>query len=201
MKDKLRKYQWLMLGEYALALLLDLFGMLVFSWALQLSGGDALYTVLFTLILAGFFYSRAWNLAKADKKLFKETGVLKNRWRKLILPTLCVLGFVALFYLFVWYNWLPVRDWVMSAQYIFPEGAPRKLVSHTFMDYLTPFVRVFFCNLLGLANRADTPLVFFINPLLLFLCAPVGYRMGLKGFLISDKLAVFLKKTKDKFNE
>ena len=59
----------LMFVDYLLCILLQMFGLFVFSWMLQFSWGHPAYSIIFSLTLFGLLYSRAHKAAKRDSRL------------------------------------------------------------------------------------------------------------------------------------
>lgn len=195
-----RKKTMLMLFvDYLLCLLLELFGLILFSWMLKFPWGYPAYSTLFTLVLFGLLYSRIHSAADRDRK-HKE---LKKPTEGLVMaaPLVCFNLLIILIYALMQYNVIPVRDVLMNTLYSFPDDAPRVVTKLYLIDYITPVVRIWFGHLVGFMTETTTPLLLLISPLVALAAVFLGYFAGGKRFYIADVIFKAKEKVKEKFNE
>lgn len=199
----MKKNSLFMFLDYLLVLLLCVLGIFIFSWMLEFSWGYLVYSIVFTLVLFGMIYSRAWKTAKKE---------LKNKERKpklsdgvlLSLPlTIFNLIVIAAFALIL-YNIIPIRDNVVSIAYSFAENEPRVRSEILLIHTLIPVVRIWFAPLIGfmqVSGNDTSPLILLITPVVTAVASMLGYFLGMRKYYISEGIVNVTEKVKKKFNE
>lgn len=196
-----KKCKLMLFVDYLIALLLSLFGLMIFSWLLNYSWGFPLYSVLFTLIYFGLVYSRCWNKAKSDLKYQKEEMHFTRAFR-LVLPLTLTLSVLILLFALIQYNIIPIRDLVTDVHYILEENQPRRAESITLFSSVVPVMRILFAFVNGFQPTESThAAVFLIVPAVTLLAGFAGYSAGKNRFYLSELFFKAQQKAKDKFNE
>ncbi len=195
-----KKAMLMMFADYLLCLLLQLFGLFIFAWMLSYSWGYPAYSALFSLILFGLLYSRAHNTAKRD---LKQKDLHRTAAEGLILATPLAAFNLLLILLFalIQSNIIPIRDIVMNTVYSFPDNEPRVATDVLLIDYITPFIRIWFGMLIGFMQENTSALLLLLNPVLTLAAGFLGYLAGRRKFYLSDLIFSAKEKVKDKFNE
>lgn len=187
--------------DYLLIIVFSLLGLMILAWMLGNPIGEAVYSTIFTLVLFGLIYSRAWNTAKRDIKTYNNEQPYWYKGLIMCIPLLAFNLLIAGLFALVQANIIPVRDIVVSATYSFPENEARQLVETTFGMAVTPFVRVYFSNLVGFLGGGTPPVVLFAGQLVIPVAAFLGYYAGMRKFYLSEVITKTSGKVKDKFNE
>ncbi len=195
-----KKSMLLMFVDYLICVLVQVVALLFLSWLLKYDWGFSLYSVLMCVVVFGFMYSRAHNAAKKDL-LHKDLKNIYTEGLLLALPlavfNLLVIGIYAAFL----YRIIPFGDAVVNITYSFPDNLPRVKTMVRVIDYVTPFVRLWFGSVVGFMGDKTPVVVLFLVPLVNLLGGMVGYFAGAKKFFISEKVFKVQNKIKDKFNE
>ena len=194
------KTMLLLFGDYLICLLLQLLCLLAFSMLLKYQWGNVVYSVFLTFILFGMIYSRTHRAAKRDMLLKTERSM--GEGFIMALPLTIFNFLIALAFLLIQSNIIPIRDMVVNTVYSFPENEPRVVTDILLIDYVTPIVRAWFRSLVGFMKSGTTsaPQLFLV-PALNLVAGGVGYIAGRKKFFLSDHLFVAKEKVKEKFNE
>lgn len=181
--------------DYIINLVLTGLGFIALSWMFAFSRGNFLHSVIFTLTLFGFIYSKGALAAKID--LRSEKAPMKNAFM-LALPLTVTLLFVIGVYSLIYYNILPIGDIVLGTS----SSEAGETFSFLFKDAASMVVRVLFLNLTGfMKTNLATPLVLLISPLCVMLGALFGYLLGRKKIYLLDIMLKAKDKIANKFNE
>jgi len=195
-----KKTALFMFVDYLICLLLQLIGLIIFSWMLNFSWGYFVYSVLSSLVLFGLIYSRAHGAAQKDIR-HKELKSPLTEGLLLVAPlvifNLLIIGVYALLAA----NIIPASFVLIKILYSFPENQPRVATEVFLLDYITPFVRIWFGTLVGFLGDKTSPLCLLISPAITLLAAFCGYFAGSRKFFISNTIVKVQKKIKNKFNE
>ncbi len=194
-----KKTMLMMFVDYLLCFVFQLFGLFFLSPMLNSFWGFTAYSVVFTLILFGFLYSRAHNAARRDLKR-KEP---KSLFEGLIMAApLAIFNLVIiLFFALMQQEVIPGSDVVVKTLYRFPDNAPREVSYVYLLDTVTSVVRVWFGSLLGFAQNETSATVLLLSPALTFLAGFFGYFAGSRKFYLSETIVKVTDKIKEKFNE
>ena len=154
----------------------------------------ATFFMLFTL--CGRIYVRMWNLSRRNTRY--RYGLTQNDFFKFIMPLIVFDLVVIVFYLLCDIGIIPLKNVIVVSYYSFPDDAKRELIKISLFEYLTPFVRGWFAYLIRILSNN---LMFFLAPVLSFVSAMAGYKLGAEDKEILNLFLNITKKAKDKFNE
>lgn len=193
-----KKYYFLPFLDHVLAVLVSLlFTMFFGSWFTNRIFG-AVMSVVFTLVMCGFIYSRMWKLSRKNTRY--GYGLKKDAGVHFVLP-LAIFSLVLIFiFVLAKHNILPLKDTIIKSYYTFPDNLPRALVHITSFDYLSVVVRFWFAYLWGFAQNIPVWLL-CLSPVLTVISAAIGFRMGSENKEVIEAYAKVVDKAKDKFNE
>ncbi|MBR6728752.1 MAG: hypothetical protein IKL80_01200 [Clostridia bacterium] len=186
--------------DYLLSLLLQFFGLFLFSWVLANDWGTVFYSAIFTLVLFGLIYSRAHKAAIKDVK-HKELRPVYTEGLHLAAPLAVFNLIIVVLYALLDAGIIPAKDVLVQTLYSFPDNQPRFATEVFLFDYIVPVVRLWFGSLVGFIGSATPALVLLINPAVILAGGFAGYLAGTKKLYISEKIAEIIQKIKEKFNE
>ncbi|MBE7037147.1 MAG: hypothetical protein E7403_07635 [Ruminococcaceae bacterium] len=196
----IRKKTMLMLFvDFLICLLIQLFGLFIFSWMFNYSWGKPVYSIVFCLTFFGVQYSRVHTAASRALKR-KE---LKPVTEGLIMaaPLVIVNLVIILVYGLMQMNVIPIRDVVANVVYEFPDDAPRNANKIYLLSYIAMGVRLWFSHLSGFMNEKTPAALLLISPAITLLASYLGYLAGSKKYYLSDLIYKVQEKVKKKFNE
>ena len=154
----------------------------------------ATFFMLFTL--CGRIYVRMWNLSRKNTRY--HYGLDKNDFLKFILPLVIFDLVIVIFYCLCELNVIPLKNIIVATYYTFPDNAKRELVEISLFEYIAPCVKAWFSYLICILHNG---FVFFIAPILSFVSAMLGFKLGAKDKQIINVFLKVTQKAKDKFNE
>lgn len=154
----------------------------------------ATFFMLFTL--CGRIYVRMWNLSRRNTRY--HYGLTKFHFLKFILPLVIFDLVIIVFYCLSAVGIIPLKDVIITSYYNFPDYAKRELVQVSLFEYVTPFIRAWFAYLV---NILKNNYVLFLAPVLSFISAMSGYKLGKDNKQILNVFLKVTQKAKDKFNE
>lgn len=155
----------------------------------------AVFFMLFTL--CGRIYVRMWNLSR--KNIRYHYDLTKQNFIKFILPLVIFDLILIVFYCLCEHHIIPLDDIVVKSYYVFPDNAPREMVSTTlFTNYIAPVIKLWFLYLMFILKNG---FVLLLAPILSFLSAVLGYKFGAEDKQIANFVANITEKAKNKFNE
>lgn len=154
----------------------------------------ATFVMLFTL--CGRIYVRMWNLSQKNTRY--NWGIKRTDFVKFILPLITFDIVLIILYLLAEADILPLKNVVFTSYYNFPDNAPREAVNITLYNYAMLFFRVWFLYLMYILKNG---FVLLLAPVLSFLSAMAGYKLGKENQQIAEKVASVTQIAKDKFNE
>ncbi len=193
-----KRYYFLPFLDYILSLLVTLLFTAFFgSWFSSRVFGIIAATVL-TLVMCGFVYSRMWKLGRKNARY--DLGLDSSAGVRFLLPLVLFSLLITFVFVLAKHGVLPLKNTVLNSYYAFPDNLPRYQIITTPFDYLTMFVRFWFCYFWGYTLELPVWLM-CIGPCLAILSAAFGFRLGAENKEILDKCAKVTQKAKDKFNE
>ena len=196
-----RKCKWMVFVDYLLTLLLAVLGVFFLAPVLKQSWGMPVYSLLCSLFLFGFVYSRLWKKAKSDLKYDRENMGVKKALR-LVTPSVIFFLVIAALFALIRYNIIPIRDMVIGEKYILVENQPRVMQEVYLFDNIAPFIRLLFPMVIGFQPSTETlawPL--FLVPVIMIAGGILGYIAGAGQFVLSEYIISKKQKLIDKFNE
>lgn len=195
MFDK-KKYYFLPFLDNLKAVGISLLAFFIFGSWMTNPVFSTVATIIFLIVLGGFVYSRMWKLSRRNTQ--RKLGLTIGDFIKFILP-LVIFDVVVIAFLWLCKSGIiPLGDIVLKTYYTFPDNAPREIVYVSLFDYVGPVLMVWFSYLVGVASEMY---VLFIAPVVTFVGAIFGYRMGCENKLIQDSYINITEKAKKKFNE
>jgi len=198
--SNIKKTMLLLFVDYIICAVVQILGLVFFSWLLKYSWGYPAYSVAACLLLTGLVYVRVHNAATRDVKRKLERNPYAEGIYLALPLAICNLLFIGLFVL-LQANIIPLRDVVVKTMYSFPDDAPRVMTEVRVIDYVTPFVRLWFGMAVGFLGEQTQALRLLIVPAVILMGGWLGYVAGIKNFCLSEKLTGMMTKIKNKFNE
>ena len=157
---------------------------------------SAIGTFFMLFTLCGRIYVRMWNLSRKNTRY--HYGLTQNNFIGFILPLVIFDLVIIIFYCLCEYNIIPVKSIIVDSYYIFPDEAKREFVTVSLFEYITPWVRAWFSYLVFILRNA---FVLFLAPVLSFISAFLGFKLGASDKQIINVFLKITQKAKDKFNE
>lgn len=191
-----KKYYFLPFIDNLKAVGLSLLAFFIFgSWMTNLIFSIIANTFML-IVLGGFIYSRMWKLCRKNTQ--KKFGLTIKDFVKFILPLVIFDVVIITFLCLCKSGIIPLDDIILKTYYTFPDNAPREIVSVSLFDYVGPVLMIWFSYLVGATSEVY---VLFIAPIITFVAAIFGYRMGCENKLLQESYINITEKAKKKFNE
>ncbi|MBE7039701.1 MAG: hypothetical protein E7398_03115 [Ruminococcaceae bacterium] len=181
--------------DYIINLVLSGLGFIALSWIFDISFGNFLYSIIFSLSLFGLTYSKGALAAKIDLRS-KDTPMINAL--KLSFPLASVILFIIAIYSLVFYNIIPVGDIILGTSV----SETGETFSFMVKDAASIAIRIIFLNLTGfMESSLASPLLLLISPLSVVSGAAFGYFFGRKKISLLDVFIKIKDKIINKFNE
>lgn len=191
-----KKYYFLPFIDNLKAVGLSLLAFFIFgSWMTNLIFSIIANTFML-IVLGGFIYSRMWKLSRKNTQ--KNFGLTIKDFVKFILPLVIFDVVIITFLCLCKSGFIPLDDIILKTYYTFPDNAPREIVYVSLFDYIGPVLMIWFSYLVGATSEVY---VLFIAPIITFVAAIFGYRMGCENKLLQESYINITEKAKKKFNE
>lgn len=191
-----RKYYFLPFLDNLKAIGISLLAFLIFGSWMTNPVFSTIATIFMLVALCGFVYSRMWKLSRRNTQ--RGFGLTIKDFIKFILPLVIVDVVLITFYCLCQAGIIPLDEIILKTYYNFPDNAPREIIEISLFDYVGPTLMIWFSYLAGAASKGY---VLFIAPILTFLSALAGYRLGCDNKLIQESYINITEKAKKKFNE
>lgn len=190
-----RKLKALTFSDYLINLVLSALGFIALSWIFNFSLGPFIYSIIFTVSLFLFMYSRGTLAAKID---LRENKTPMTNALELISPLAITLLLIILVYSLIHYNIIPVGEIVIRSA-VTESG---EIVQLLFKDVASVVIRVLFLNVTGfMTNGLTNPLILLISPAAAVLGAFTGYYLGKRKIYVLEVLVKAKDFISRKFNE
>jgi len=193
---KTKKYYFLPFLDNLTAVGISFLIIILFGNWLANPAFSAIATFFMLFTLCGRIYVRMWNLSRKNTRY--HYGLTQNNFLKFILPLVIFDLLIIIFYCLSDAEIIPLKNVIVTSYYNFPDDAKRELVKISLFEYITPFVRAWFSYLV---NILKSSYILFLAPILSFISAMLGYKLGDRNIEISNIFLKVTKKAKDKFNE
>ncbi len=153
----------------------------------------ALATIFFLYVLCGRIYVRMWRLSKKNTRY--GYGLTFKNFIKFIMPLIVFDLVLIVFYCLYENGVIPSDKLIVSSYYIFPDNAPRQIVNISIFEYISIGIKIWFTYFIYILKNG---FVLLLAPVLSFLSAVLGYKLGNKDMHIMDMLEIIIDKIKDK---
>ena len=157
---------------------------------------SALATILSLFTLCGRIYVRMWKLSRKNTRY--GYGLTFKDFIHFIIPLVVFDLVLAVFYCLYENGIIPLDKMIVSHYYIFPDNAPRELITISFFEYIAVGVKVWFSHMIYILKNG---FILFLSPILSFIFGVLGYKLGDKNKLLTDMVEEFVDKIKKKFSE
>ncbi len=191
-----KKYYFLPFLDNLTAVGISFLIIILFGNWLAAPAFSAIATFFMLFTLCGRIYVRMWNLSRRNTRY--NYGLTKFNFLKFILPLVIFDLVIIIFYCLSDSGIIPLKNVIVTSYYNFPDDAKRELVQVSLFEYVTPFVRAWFAYLVNILKNSY---IFFLAPILSFISAMAGYKLGKDDKQILNVFLKVTQKTKDKFNE
>ncbi len=190
---KTTKFYFLPFWDNLSAVLITFLVLFLFGNWLSNTTFATIITFLLLFILCSRIYVRMWTLSRKNSRY--GYNLTQNNFKKFILPLVIFDFVIIIFYCLCKLNIIPLQDIVVASFYNFPDNAPRELVKISAFDYVIPFVKVWFAYMFYFA---DNYFMLFLAPVLSFISAFLGFKLGKEDKHITNFFIKMLKKEKIK---
>ena len=193
---KTKKYYFLPFLDNLTAVAISFLLIILFGNWFNSPAFSAVATFFMLFTLCGRIYVRMWNLSRRNTRY--HYGLTKFSFLKFILPLVIFDLVFIIFYILCEYDVIPLKNVIVTSYYNFPDDAKRELIEVSLFEYITPFIRAWFAYLVNILKNS---FIFFTAPVLSFISAMAGYKLGADDKQILELFIKVTKKTKEKFEE
>ena len=189
-----KKLKLLTFADYFINLVVSLLGLIIFAWLFTCSWGTFVYSIIFSVTLFAFMYSRGSLAAKIDLRE-NNAPLINALW--LVLPLLVTLLLITLVYSLIVYNIISIGNIIVLSK-VTEEG---ETIHFLFRDVASAVIRVLFFNITGfIESNPINPLFLLISPATITSGAFLGYYLRRKNIYLSNYFTKATKFIIDKFN-